>query len=247
MQVDRIALPEWKRRYDEEGFLKIAGLASASDLREVEGELERYITDVAPGLQPNDIVWEKEALPDGSRRIRNLWRMADHSSYFREFASSPPLMELAATMVNGDPVMVQVETFSKPARVGSVVPHHQDNAYFCLVPPDCYTLWIALDASTLENGCVRFALGSHRREVPHGPSGVAGNSMMAVGELAGFDEVPAILAPGDATLHHCMTMHRSEPNRSEHPRRALVIVYKAAHCQVDPNANHRYRTVLASV
>jgi ectoine hydroxylase-related dioxygenase (phytanoyl-CoA dioxygenase family) len=238
---------EWKRIYDRDGFVKMDGLVSAADLDEINRELDRYIREVAPTLPANDIVWEKEPLPDGTRGIRNLWRMADHSPFFHRFATSQRLMALAEAMFNGKtPTMVQVETFSKPARVGSAVPHHQDNAYFCLTPPDCYTLWIALDASTVENGCVWFARGSHRAAISHGASGVTGNSMMAIDGLVGLDEVPAILAPGDATAHHCMTIHRSEPNRSEHPRRGLVIVYKASDCRLDPEAEARYRAILAA-
>ena len=54
-------------------------------------------------------------------------------------------------MVHGEPVSMGVETFNKPAKVGSGVPPHQDNAYFCLTPPDALTIWIALDAATMES------------------------------------------------------------------------------------------------
>ncbi len=40
--------------------------------------------------------------------------------------------------------------------------------------------WLALDDVTVENGCVRFAMGSHRMGLqPHKPSGVLGFSMGA--------------------------------------------------------------------
>ncbi len=78
--------------------------------------------------------------------------------------------------------MRRVETFSKPAYVGSVVPYHQDNAYFNLTPPDSVTCWIALDDSSQENGCVYYARGSHREGLrPHKASAVKGNSMMLCG------------------------------------------------------------------
>ncbi|MBM3737222.1 MAG: phytanoyl-CoA dioxygenase family protein [Acidobacteria bacterium] len=237
----------WKQDYERDGFFTLPNLLDASLHAALDAELDRYIREVAPTLPPSDIVWEPEPLPDGRRGIRNLWRLADYSPFFREFASAQPLMDLAAVLVNGDPVMVQVETFSKPAYVGTVVPFHQDNAYFNLTPPDCFSLWIALDASTLSNGCVRFVPGSHLREFPHGASGVKGNSMMAVETDEALEEVPAILDPGSASVHHCMTMHRSDPNRSPAPRRALVIVYQAAHCRVDEAARARYQRILSEL
>jgi ectoine hydroxylase-related dioxygenase (phytanoyl-CoA dioxygenase family) len=30
------------------------------------------------------------------------------------------------------------------------------------------------------------------------------------------------LAPGDVSVHHCLTFHSSEPNRSAHPHRTLI-------------------------
>src|ERR1700733_3418562 len=154
-----------------------------------------------------------------------------------------------ARLLHGEPLLSGVETFSKPAYVGSVVPYHQDNAYFNLVPPDSLTCWIALDDSTLENGCVHYARGSHHELRPHKRSGVKGNSlMMAEAPAAGeFEEVPGILARGGAILHHCVLMHRSEPNRSTRPRRGLLIVYRGAHCQKDPLGEQAYRAVLATM
>ncbi len=241
MNIDQESLPAWKLQFDADGFLKIGSLLSSAELSATENELERYVREIAPSLPLTDIVWEKQIMPDGSRRVRNLWRMEHYSPYFEELAHAPELLRLASELVNGEAVASAVELFAKPARVGSVVPHHQDNAYFTLVPPDCFTCWIALDASTQENGCIYYARGSHREPVlPHKASGVAGNSMMADEIPRKLDEVPGILARGDAMLHHCLTLHRSEPNRSEHPRRGLLVVYRGAQCRTDPEAARVY-------
>ena len=244
MNVDATSIPELERRYSADGFLKLPALLTLDELGAIEAELDRYLREVTHTLPPTDIVWEKETLPDGSRRVRNLWRMEQYSDFFAQIGHQPELLQLAGALVHGDPIPTAVEMFAKPARVGSVVPHHQDNAYFNLTPPDCFTCWIALDASTEENGCVWYARGSHRAPVlPHKASGVAGNSMMADGVTAALDEVPGLLRPGDAMLHHCLTLHRSEPNRSERPRRGLLIVYKGAHTRTDPEGWRAYSAV----
>lgn len=237
-----------KRQYDEDGFLVFRSLLSAAEIAEVKAELQRYEREIAPSLPPTDIVWEKDTLPDGSRRVRNLWRLDKHDAYFAAFANRPEILRMAAVMVNGEAEVAGAETFSKPALVGSVVPHHQDNAYFNLVPPDCFTLWIALDPSTIENGCVYYVPGSHNgQRLPHVASGVLGNSMKADQVPADLKEVPAVLAPGDAVIHHCMAIHRSEPNRSTQSRLALVIVYRAKHCKVDPEAAQYYRNIASAL
>ena len=81
------------------------------------------------------------------------------------------LVDLVAPLVNGPLAVMAVESFNKPARVGSPVPPHQDNAYFCQEPADVLTVWIALDPATQENGAVEYFLGSHHELWPHKPSG----------------------------------------------------------------------------
>ena len=82
--------------------------------------------------------------------------------------------------------------------------------------PDALTCWIALDASTKENGCVYYARGQPRTGLRrHKPSGVTGNSMTVAQPPEGeFEEVPGILPRGGAILHHCLLLHRSERNLS---------------------------------
>lgn len=236
-------------RYEDDGFVKIQPFFDNQRIQEIERELADYTEKIVPGLPAADVIWESERLADGSRAIRNLFRMDRHCQYFEELARSPALLSLIGRLVHGEPILCGVETFSKPAYVGSVVPFHQDNAYFNLLPPDSLTCWIALDDSSPENGCVYYSRGSHLGELrPHKASSVKGNSLMlaeppAQGE---FEEVPGVLNRGGAILHHCVLMHRSEPNRSPRSRRGLVFVYRGSHCEVDPKGQRAYRAVLAA-
>jgi ectoine hydroxylase-related dioxygenase (phytanoyl-CoA dioxygenase family) len=236
-------------QYENDGFVKIQPLFNQQRIQEIEHELADYTQKIVPTLLAGDVIWESERLADGSRAIRNLFRIDRHCRYFEELAQSYELLSLIARLVHGEPVLCGVETFSKPAYVGSIVPYHQDNAYFNLTPPDSLTCWIALDDSSPENGCVYYARGSHRGGLrAHKASAVKGNSMTlaeppARGE---FEEIPGVLHRGGAILHHCVLIHRSEPNRSPRARRGLVFVYRGSHCQKNPEGEAAYRAVLAA-
>src|SRR5262249_39404257 len=126
---------------------------------------------------------------------------------------------------------------------GSGVPPHQDNAYFCQSPPDALTVWIAMDAATMENGPIFYLKGSHTSGVsPHRPSGVAGNSMgltrMPPHEKS--DEFCGTLGAGDALIHHSQTIHWSGPNKTDHPRCGMLLVYRGAHTTKDPALKDAY-------
>lgn len=249
MNFSQGSLDRIHQQYETDGFVKIEELFSAARMEEIESELARYVAEAVPGLPPGDLIWESEALANGSRAIRNLFRIERHSEFFDSLAQDPQVQALTARLLNGDPVVSGVETFSKPAYVGSAVPYHQDNAYFNLTPPDALTCWIALDDSTPENGCVYYAKGSHHEMRPHKRSGVKGNSLMmdaapAPGE---FEEVAGVLKKGGAILHHCQLIHRSEPNRSARARRGLLLVYQGKHCQKDAAGEQAYRSVLTTM
>src|SRR4051812_9531743 len=231
---------ELLREYERDGCIRVRGLLSPDLLGEARQALARYERDVVPTLPIGDRTLE----PDG-KSVRNLWRMEQHDAFFKSFAERAEIRSLVARLVHGEPVLTGVETFNKPARVGSGVPPHQDNAYFCQSPPDALTIWIAIDAATPENGPIYYLKGSHTLGVlPHRPSGVAGNSM-GLAEMpprAGdrSDEFCGTLEPGDAMIHHCQTIHWSGPNKTDRPRCGLLVVYRGAHTQADPKLKAGY-------
>ena len=219
------------QQYETSGVVRIKNLLSSNDLSEIRKALARYERETLPTVAEGDRTFEADG-----KTVRNLWRLDQYDPYFLELTRRPEIQQLVARLVHGEPVLGAVETFNKPARIGSAVPWHQDNLYFCQNPADMLTVWIAIDPATIENGAVYYAPGTQRKLVPHEPSGVAGNSMKASAapNIAEADQFCGVLQPGDALVHHCQVLHRSEPNRSEQSRLGLLMVFRGAHTQTDP-------------
>jgi ectoine hydroxylase-related dioxygenase (phytanoyl-CoA dioxygenase family) len=230
-------------QFHERGLLIIENFIDAAKTAEIERELQRYIAQIDPDNVAGHVVYEAGS----QRKIRNIFHLHTADDYFAELATAPQFTELARAIFRDEPVLVSVELFGKPARVGSEVPHHQDNAYFNLTPDHALTFWVALADATEENGCVRYIEGSNRLgNLPHHASGVKGNSMK-LSELppnAGR-EVCGIVKRGGALIHHCNTIHRSEPNHSDHDRPGLLFVYKSACCRPDESRIVHYRAAAA--
>jgi ectoine hydroxylase-related dioxygenase (phytanoyl-CoA dioxygenase family) len=230
-------------QFHQRGLLIIEDFIDAAKTAEIERELQRYIAQIAPDKVTGHVVYE--AGPQ--RRIRNIFHLHAADDYFAKLATAPQFHELARAIFRDEPILVSVELFGKPARVGSEVPYHQDNAYFNLIPAHALTCWIAMADATEENGCVRYVEGSHRLgNLPHHASGVKGNSMRLT-ELptnAGR-EVCGIVKRGGALIHHCNTIHRSEPNLSDCDRPGLLFVYKSACCRLDESRVLHYRAAAA--
>ena len=112
--------------YEEDGVVRIRQFLSAGELQEIRREIEKYVRTTVPKLEASEVTFEIDG-----QTARNLWRMEKHSPFFDELAKRPAILDFVRSLVHGEPIHVGSETFNKPAHIGSGVPPHQDNAYFC--------------------------------------------------------------------------------------------------------------------
>ena len=230
--------------YERDGVVRIPRFLSADEVAAVRAELDRYIRDDLASRPVDARTFEKD-----EKTVRNLWRLEKYNPWFLQLGERADIRAFIAPLVHGEPVLVGVETFNKPARIGSGVPYHQDNAYFCQTPPDMLTVWIAIDAVTEANGPVYLVKGSHKAGMlPTKPSGVRGNSigMAEPSPVPLREQFCGLLEPGDATIHQCETIHHSAPNTTEFSRLGLLLVYRGSHTQTDPKLKEAYATAVAA-
>ena len=115
----------------------------------------------------------------------------------------------------------------KPARYGAETPWHQDEAYW---NPDVHlrslSVWMPLDAATVESGCMQFIPGSHQEEV-RWHRHIDNNPLihgLVTDDVDPAQAVACPLSPGGATFHHSRTLHYTAPNTTANPRRAYILV-----------------------
>lgn len=224
--------------YERDGVVRIREFFTTERAAAIRSEIDRYIREDLKSKPVDARTFESDEVT-----VRNLWRLEQHNPRLRELVESDDVLSLIAPLVNGTPLLVGIETFNKPARIGSGVPYHQDNSYFCQSPPDMLTVWIALDAVTEENGPIFFVKGSHKAgSLPTKPSGVKGNSIgMAEPPTVPLEEqFRGLLNPGDATIHHCNTIHHSAPNTTDQSRLGLLLVFRGTHTKTDASMKAVY-------
>ena len=131
------------------------------------------------------------------------------------------------------------DIFAKEPGDGALTTWHQDATYVALHPPEGLTLWLALTPSQPESGAVEFLPGSHAGgQRPHARGRGGPRNMLLAGqeaELSPADAasaarggVIASLAPGEASLHHLLTVHRSGANASASRRVGIALRYMTA-------------------
>ena len=153
---------------------------------------------------------------------------------YHDVIYNPAITVVAAQLMQTDSVRFwHDQIFYKPARHGGVVAWHQDYSYWTrTVPMGHLTCFIALDDTTLENGCLHAVPGSQNwpllpmTQLFDGESAAKMERIKTVldeEQLAQFKPVPIMLKAGECSFHHPLTVHGSYANGSERPRRALVL------------------------
>jgi ectoine hydroxylase-related dioxygenase (phytanoyl-CoA dioxygenase family) len=132
----------------------------------------------------------------------------------------------------------------KEPLVGGAWEWHQDYGYWynngCLFPLLASCL-IAVDRANRENGCLQVIRGSHQMgRIDHGKTGdqTGADAERVEAALARMELVYIEAEPGDALFFHSNLLHRSDQNRSPHPRWSLICCYNAA--RNDPYKESRH-------
>lgn len=85
------------------------------------------------------------------------------SPRFRKATFTPLHREIAKAIGFRDPRVLQSMIICKQPEIGGRVPPHQDSTFLYTDPPSAVGFWIALEDATIDNGCLSFAKGSHKR------------------------------------------------------------------------------------
>lgn len=214
--------------YDEHGYVAGVRVLDDAAVAALRTELAAFL---APEHDGHELWYEYHTNESGDPEnvlfhALGAWRIAPG---FHDLLWNPAFTEPASQLLGGSVRFWHDQLFCKPARHGGVVAWHQDYSYWTDTGPmNHLTCWIALDDSTVENGCLHYVPGSHRWDLLP-VTGLAGD-MQAIRRVLTdeqwerFREPVAVeLRAGEATFHHPLTMHGSFENRTDRPRRATVI------------------------
>ena len=153
-----------------------------------------------------------------------------HETAFLAYARIPGILDMVGQVIGPDFALWNSSFFAKPALDGLRTPWHQDGEYWPVRPLATCTVWMAIDAATRENGCLRVIKGSHkdRRLRPHDT--YVGDDVTLKQELRAdeYDEAQAVdivLERGQISLHDVYLLHESEANTSENSRRGMTLRY----------------------
>jgi phytanoyl-CoA hydroxylase len=133
-----------------------------------------------------------------------------------------------------DPRLLQSMVICKQPEIGGAVPPHQDSTFLYTDRPSAVGFWIALEDATVENGCLSFAPGSHRRAPIKQRFARQSNGLTDFSDVSGEKSWPrgfqhddeeqnekyvlGEVNAGSLVLIHGNVLHKSEKNLSQKGR-----------------------------
>ncbi len=214
-------LPEEIEQYRSDGYVIPEFRLSEDRISALRATMDELI-DKNPGVRPEQLVNAHIEQPtaEGVRGCGD----------FLDLARDPDILDLVEGALGPDIILWGCHLFCKPAGDGMEVPWHQDGEYWPIRPLATCTVWIALDDSVTENGCLRVIPGSHteRRVYDHdndGRDNLVLNYRVTDDQLDEANMVDLELEAGQMSLHDVYMIHGSNPNRSNRRRAGLALRY----------------------
>jgi hypothetical protein len=201
-----------------------------ADMRDAAEQLVAARTDIRPEFIPlPHVPWQD------SPKARGL------AARFLDGARDPALLDLVESVIGPDIVFWTAALFCKPGGDGREIPWHQDGVYWPLRPPATVTLWLALDDSLIENGCLRIVPGSHRlgllKHEQSDKDGLVLNTSVVASEIDVGAARCVELRAGQLSMHDIYLVHGSSPNTSPRRRCGLTLRYMPATTLYDRTLN----------
>ncbi|KAB2343342.1 phytanoyl-CoA dioxygenase family protein [Actinomadura rudentiformis] len=198
-------------KFDTDGYAIFRNVLDAELIAEADQHV-RWLQERYPGRSGEDLSTELVA----------------RDPFWVRLVSDDRLLDIAEKFIGPDIALFASHYIAKPPHTGKAVLWHQDGAFWPLDPMNVVTLWLAVDRSTPENGCLRVIPGTHREELHAVREREGDGAVFNVESDVTVDEskaVDMVLDPGDVEVHHPSIMHGSNANTSPHRRCGLTIRY----------------------
>jgi ectoine hydroxylase-related dioxygenase (phytanoyl-CoA dioxygenase family) len=209
------------------GYLAGVRILDAKQIEALRSECEAVMDPSHPGRSLFYEYHSNESKDPGSVLFHALgaWRILPG---LHDVLWHPAVTVPASQLLGGAVRFWHDQLFSKPPKHGGVVAWHQDYSYWTRTKPMAHlTCWIGLDDSRRDNGCLHYVPGSHRWDLLP-ITGLAQDmdavqAVLSPEQKAQFRPVAIELAAGECSFHHPLMIHGSYENRTDRPRRAVVL------------------------
>ena len=157
-------------------------------------------------------------------QLLNLWQTNDR---IRKLMLDERIGKMAATLADVTGIRIWHDQALIKRPWANPTAWHLDTPFWSFSDRNALSIWVALDDATVENGCLYFIPGSHKKASFQNP-GITKN-MNAVfkfyPEFANINPFCANMKAGTASFHNGLCIHGAGANMTPGFRRAMTCAY----------------------
>jgi ectoine hydroxylase-related dioxygenase (phytanoyl-CoA dioxygenase family) len=213
--------------FQEQGYLVVEHVFTDTEVATFQRACDA-IAQQTQGLTISTDRLKMKVFDDNTSLVQQVGDPHEMSGIWLDLVKDVRLLDRVEALLGPNLMVYYSQLMMKAPRQGFTAPWHQDFAFFPHTRADILACTVMIDKATLENGCIRVIPGSHKLGlINHYDQ--AGVFTGIVQDQRGFDERSEVALPaqaGSIIFWHSLTLHASHPNRTDKPRRALVIEYK---------------------
>ena len=204
-------------RWSADGFLKVSDFLSEAET----ARLRRWVADIeeADG-KSSGIMHHFEKTPGGIRPSRSENFLPFHRE-LNTLLTQGKILDLVSELMGETAVVYKEKINYKYPGGGGYIAHQDAPAYeFISYHVTCL---IAVDAATVESGCLSFSPGLHRQ----GLIAPDERGCIELQAAARMKWTPVEKSPGDVLCFSSYVPHKSGANQSDQARRIIYVTYNA--------------------
>jgi ectoine hydroxylase-related dioxygenase (phytanoyl-CoA dioxygenase family) len=183
-------------------------------------------------------IFEELLAAKGERRSDELDTPHFHEPRLLDFLLDDEVLDLVEPIVGPDFGLWSSHFICKEPGIGRATPWHEDSAYWngrFDTFSGITTVWLAIDPSNRENGCMKVIPGTHDNGFSDYEE-VSREDNLFPTQVRDVDDSRAVyfeLAPNECSLHDSRLIHGADANTSEHRRCGYTMRYFSQNMKYD--------------
>ena len=219
--------------YHDQGYVRLGHVAPAAEIEAMCQRIDdimlgkisydNMLMQLCPSAGNPELSKQTSDFKGSTLKYRKIQDL-EQDPLFLAYMQNPLFGDLTRKIIGARVSIFRAMFFNKPAEQGVLINWHQDGAggWGLDIPPKI-TVWTALDSTRIENGCLQIIPGSHKSKIPQ--TGDLLSEQERAIHASDDKRLYLELAAGEVVLLHNWTLHRSETNQTNRPRRAFSVCY----------------------
>lgn len=212
------------KNFARDGYCVAHRVYSDKVLLELEEDFDRIVGQLERSGENVNARWRGEnmdALDGGASTIIHTHNVQRYSARWLRALQDDRFLAIAQSLLGPDIILHHTKLFQKPPSSGAPFPVHQDWSYFPTKHDTMLAATIFLSDADEDAGGMRVYPGSHKLGRLENSSGMQPSESLKPYPLA--QATPINARRGDVLFFSYFTLHGSLPNRSNNPRKTVLV------------------------